>query len=56
MEAVHTSESSVYYNKATRHYIPESYHLHYTMKFGRVGSVSILVWNINIIQASLDQN
>jgi hypothetical protein len=28
MDAVHTSETSVYFNETTRRYIAESYHLH----------------------------
>jgi hypothetical protein len=33
MEAVHTSETSVYFNETTRRYIPEGCHLQYPVTF-----------------------
>jgi hypothetical protein len=33
MEAVHTSETSIYFNETTQHCIPESSHLHFSCWF-----------------------
>jgi hypothetical protein len=67
MEAVHISETSVYFNDTSRRYIPENFHLHETLRSGQLppkfkqridGNLEIfecIVPEIEIVLPSVDE-